>query len=281
MPKTNEAIFAQMRIKNTLVCCGLDPDPRKFPQEINNVPGSEEYKALCFLRSVVDLTAAHVCAYKPQKAFFDAYAGGHELLREVIAYIHDRSPGVPVIVDCKVGDTDNTMVTYVENIFGKLGADGIIVNPYMGDDVLDALKGYPEKAVVVLVKTSNRNGAIVQDVLLQDGRPFWRHILDLVVDRWNGNQNLIPVLSSTAGLDMSSIRPLMPDFMLVLLAGVGAQGGSFADVRHLLNTDGVGPFINSSRGVLYPPEHPDGWMVAINQGVIELKNLINDARRAL
>ena len=277
MPKVTDLLLARMLRANTLACCGLDPDIRKLPSQVLALTISDEEKVLRFLQRVIDVTAGHVCAYKAQKAFFDVFAGGHELLRAIIAYTHTYYPGIPVIVDCKVGDIGNTMAMYVENVLGLLEADGIIVNPYMGDDVFAPLAEHPDKAVVVLVKTSNPNGAIVQDVLLQNGQPFWRYVLDLLVNRWNSASNMVPVLSSTAGLDMVTLRPVIPDSMPILLAGVGAQGGSFADLRHLLNSAGVGPFINSSRGILYPSGEGD-WGAAIERAAIELKLLINGER---
>ena len=284
-------LLKRMRSHGTLLCVGLDPDYRKLPREVLETPGmiakiieyirgeKKEEKVLTFLRAVVDVTGPHVCAYKVQKAFFDLYPGGHHLLQEIIRYVHNTCPGVPVIVDCKIGDIDNTMAAYTENLFDLIQADGIVVNPYMGDDVIAPLMERTDKAIVVLVKTSNVSGGIVQDVLLQDGRPLWQYMLDLVVNRWNRADNMIPVLSSTVGLDMSKIRQQIPDTMPILLAGVGAQGGNYDDLRKLLNSQGDGVFINSSRGILYP-DSTLSWQLAIEAAAIATKNSINQARRA-
>ncbi len=131
---------------------------------------------------------------------------------------------------------------------------------------------------MVLVKTSNPSGGIVQEVALQNGQPFWRHILDLVVNRWNRNANMIPVLSATVGLNMAEIRSLIPDRMPILLAGVGAQGGKFADLRNLLNSEDVGVFVNSSRDILYPKSQQP-WRIAIEEAAVRLKEALNNERR--
>ena len=277
--KTNDQILERMKTHDTLLCCGLDPDLKKMPPEIIGRQTSDEDKVFEFLRGVVDVTASHVCAYKAQKAFFDVLAGGHDVLKKLIDYIHTSNPGIPVIVDCKIGDIENTMEAYIQNLFNSLHADGIVVNPYMGDDVLLPLVELADKAIVVLVKTSNPSSGVVQDVVLQNGQPLWRHILDLVVNRWNRNENMIPVLSSTVGLNMAEIRPLIPDEMPILLAGVGAQGGNYADLRNLLNYENVGVFVNSSRGILYPQSR-ELWLIAIEKATIELKESLNNERRA-
>lgn len=273
-----DQIFARMRANNTLLCAGLDPDRRKLPLEVLEKPGTDEEKVFEFLRGAIDATGPHVCAYKAQKAFFDLLPGGHDVLKETIRYAHRTQPGAPVIIDCKIGDIDNTMEAYIENLFGLIQADGIVVNPYMGDDVLAPLAELTEKAIVVLVKTSNISGGVVQDVTLDDGRTLWQHMLDLVVNRWNNNDNMIPVLSSTAGLDLTKIRPLVPDMTPVLLAGVGAQGGNYADLRYMLNSEGTGVFVNSSRGLLYP-KSSESWRVAIETAAIVTKDALNLARR--
>lgn len=232
-----------------------------------------------FLREVTERAGPHVCAFKAQKAFFDNLAGGHEILTQIVADIHRDQPAVPVFVDCKVGDIDNTMRAYSEFLFTRIGADGILVNPYMGDDVLRALSEYPDRAIIVLARTSNPGASIIQDARMQDGRPLWQYVLQLITDRWNSNGNLIPVISATAGLDMAATRKLIPETMPVLLAGVGAQGGDYASLRALLNKERSGVFVNSSRALLYPA-NPDAmpWQEAVLRSVITFKEELNMAR---
>jgi orotidine-5'-phosphate decarboxylase len=271
-------IFERMRSHNTLLCCGLDPDIRKIPIEIIEKYDSDEKRILEFLYNVIDITAEYVCVYKIQKAFFDILSNGHEALRKTINYIHLSHPGIPVIIDCKIGDIANTMSIYIENIFGLLQADGVVVNPYFGDDVIMPLAKLTNKATVVLVKTSNPSGDIVQNIVLQDGRLLWQNMLDLVVNRWNYNSNMIPILSSTIGPKAIDIRSLIPKNMPILLAGIGAQGGDYTTLRHLLNSDGLGVFVNSSRNILYPINKENSWQNAIKKAAIELKEALNKER---
>ncbi|TAK94119.1 orotidine-5'-phosphate decarboxylase, partial [Patescibacteria group bacterium] len=229
-------LLHQAMIKNdTLVCCGLDPDVSKIPAELREgVPAVAGIRN--FLRIVIDLTAPYVCAYKAQKAFFDIYPDGHNLLKETIQYVHEHHPYLPVFVDAKIGDVENSMEAYLRNIFGELGADGVVVNPYLGDDVLRPFERLPDKTAIVTVKTSNPDGAIVQDVILQDRRPLWRYMLDLVVNRWNASGNIVPVIASTADIDLREVRAAIPDNMPILFAGYGSQGGQAAHLRDLVDS---------------------------------------------
>lgn len=275
-----DSLMARMGTADTLVCCGLDPDVRRLPAEIMNDCATDAERVQRFLGEVISLAGPHVCAFKAQKAFFDAMDGGHEVLRNAVSQIHRDHPDVPVFVDCKVGDIDNTMDAYTRFILGELEADGILVNPYMGDEVLGAFDAYQDRAVVVLARTSNPGASIVQDVRLNDGRTLWEYVLELIVDRWNVHGNLIPVISSTADLDLVSVRRKVPSDMPILLAGVGAQGGDYSDLQTLLNGDDIGVFVNSSRGLLYPPNPQDRpWQEAIRHSIIDFKATLNSHRR--
>jgi len=266
--------------QNTLCCCGLDPDVSKFPLEILEKNCLDEEKAYLFISEVINATAPYVCAFKAQKAFFDLFAGGHNLLKEVIRYSHHMFPEIPVIVDCKIGDTENTMEAYLKNLFVNLEADGIVVNPYMGDDVLEPFASMPEKLAVVLVRTSNPGASIIQDMVTASGKSLWQVVLDHVVNRWNSASNMVPVISSTAQLDLSMIRSMMPDDMNILFAGVGEQGGDERGVRDLLNSESRGVFVNSSRGILYA-SHQNGqkWQDAVANAAMRLRDTLNGYRR--
>jgi len=270
-----EKLLNAMKRQDSLVCVGLDPDYEKLPTAIPTSWGTSETRVLKFLKEVVRITAPHVCCYKVQKAFFEGWEHGHRMLQATIGYVHSYYPGIPVFLDCKIGDIDNTMQAYLANVFDNLGADGVVLNPYMGDDVFALMAHYPDKAGVVLVKTSNPGAAVVQDYC-----DLWKHILKLTVDRWNGAKNLIPVITSTADIDLAEVRSMIPDQMPILFAGYGFQGGSSAELRMLLNSESIGVFVNSSRGILYSYEssQPD-WRQAIRLAVMKMKAQLNEQRR--
>jgi orotidine-5'-phosphate decarboxylase len=274
---TINVLWANM--KQTLACVGLDPDIRKFPNSVKLSHQRSEDAVYSFLCTVIDRTAKYVCAYKVQKAFFDLYSGGHDLLREVIHYIHANYPLLPVIVDCKIGDIENTMDAYIENIFGVLKADGVLANPYMGLDVVLPLMEMRDKAIVVLCKTSNQGGSIIQDVPLWNNQPLWQHVLKQVTTSWNRNGNMIPVVSSTAELNISYVRALIPSTMPILLAGVGSQGGNLDNLGVLLNRDRSGVFVNSSRGILYSYALDDAdWADKTELAVYQFTDALNAQR---
>lgn len=268
-----------MRVNDSLVCCGLDPDPSKIPKEITRRFRNDYLRLQMFLEEVIDLTASHVCAYKAQKAFFDTIENGHALLRWTIQHLLETHPEIPIFVDAKIGDVGHTMDAYVQLMFNDLQADGVLVNPLLGDDVFAPFQSLPNKVAIVTVKTSNPNAAIVQDVNLTDGRPLWKYLLELTVNRWNTAGNMIPVIASTADMDLSDVRKMIPDQMPVLFAGFGVQGGSAKHLRDVLNSEQRGVFVNSSRGILYPYDPSDlNWRSSIVNTVCSMKHTLNAER---
>lgn len=273
---TNEKIINKMISSDSLLCCGLDPDLSKIPKSILNLNLTDDKKVLFFLKNVVEETIDHVCAYKIQKAFFDLINNGRGALKEIIDYIRDIDPNMPVLLDCKIGDIDNTMNAYLKNVFDYLGSDGVVVNYYMGGDVLSGMKDYPNKSFIVLIKTSNPSSDMVQNILLENGDELWVYLLKMIVNDYNRSQ-IIPILSSNANFDVSKIREIIPQQMPILLAGVGAQGGSIDIIKGLLNKDKIGVFVNSSRDILYKNISHD-WRLDIRRSAIKLKELLNFER---
>ncbi len=63
-----EKLRAAWKKNDSLLCVGLDPDPKKFPEPVRGQPDG----IFEFCRAIVDATADLVCAFKPQIAYFAA-----------------------------------------------------------------------------------------------------------------------------------------------------------------------------------------------------------------
>lgn len=270
----------RMIAANTLVCVGLDPDVTKIPLSCIKSGDTSEDSIYSFLTQIIDITAPYACSFKLQKAFYDQFDSGHELLRKTVAYIHETQSEIPVFIDCKIGDTDNTMKAYMHLLFEDINADAVVINPYMGDDVLEPFIQDANKVGIILIQTSNPNAKVVQELCLSNGKKLWEQMLDLTITRWNKNRNLMIVLSSnTDTQDYIAIRKQIPQDMPILLAGIGAQGGNPDILKQLLNENKRGVFVNSSRGILYPYHRSnEQWKDAVLKSVIELKDTLNMMR---
>ena len=241
-----QSLRSRWRDAGTMLCVGLDPDPSRFPASL---AGSDD-ALFGFCRDIVDATAEFACAFKPQIAYFAAHLGGEDALRRLIAHIHDRHPGIPVVLDAKRGDIGSTAAQYVAEAFDRFGADAVTLTPYMGRDSADPFLQRADRGSIFLCHTSNPGARDFQELLI-DGQPLYQHIARTIAGDWNAHGNCALVVGATFPEELKVIRGLVGD-MPLLIPGVGAQGGDVdAVVRNGRSADGTGLMINSSRGILY------------------------------
>lgn len=240
------ALQAAWRQRDSLLCVGLDPDPARFPAQLQARPDA----ILAFCRAIVDATAELVCCFKPQIAYFAAHRA-EDQLEALIAHIHAAHPGTPVILDAKRGDIGSTAEQYALEAFERFGADAITVNPYMGRDSVEPYLAYPDKGVILLCRTSNPGGSDLQFLDVGGGERLFERVARLVAGEWNHNGNCALVVGATFPDEIARVRELTGE-MPLLVPGIGAQGGDVeATVRAGRTADGAGLMINSSRAILY------------------------------
>jgi orotidine-5'-phosphate decarboxylase len=254
MKFTDQLTLCQTR-NQSLLCVGLDPDPAKFPGKWRG----DASKIAEFCKVMVDATAQFACAFKPQIAYFHANRAEAQL-EEVIAYIHERAPGVPVVLDAKRGDIGATAEQYAREAFERYAADALTLSPFMGFDSIEPYLRYDGKGLFILCRTSNPGGSDLQ--FLNVNAPaapskVFEHIAGLVSGAWNQSGQLGMVVGATFPSEVARVRELAPDVPL-LIPGIGAQGGDLlATVRAGRDAHGRGMLINSSRAILYASSGTD------------------------
>jgi len=237
------------------VCVGLDPVPERLPAPFADYRTDPQALA-DFCIAIIEATAPHCCAYKPNLAFFEAHgSAGYAALEAVVAAIPDTHL---CLADAKRGDIGHTAQFYVRGLFDHLGADAITVSPYMGrDSVLPFLQA-PGRGVFVLTRTSNAGSADLQECLVdaQDDWPREPVYLRMArhIQQWNahpdtkGDAGL--VVGATAPEALAEIRDVCPALPF-LVPGVGAQGGDARAVVDAAVTKDGAILVNSSRSILY------------------------------
>ncbi|PWK88675.1 orotidine-5'-phosphate decarboxylase [Fulvimonas soli] len=267
----HDTLQRRWREHGTLVCVGLDPEPAKFPAHLRGRPDA----VFEFCAAVVDATADLVCAFKPQIAHFAALRA-EEPLERLIAHIHARHPGVPVILDAKRGDIGSTAQHYAAEAFERYRADAVTLNPYLGRDSAQPFLDRADKGVILLCRTSNPGGADFQ-ALDCGGVPLYLRVAETVARDWNANGNCALVAGATWPEELGQVRARAGDLPL-LVPGIGAQGGDVeAVLRHGLTADGGGLMISSSRAILYAGGGED-FAQAARAATIALRDAINRHR---
>jgi orotidine-5'-phosphate decarboxylase len=259
---------------DTMLCVGLDPNPARLPKTASGaaVPVYD------FCRDIIDATADTVCAFKPQFAYFAAMRE-LDALERLTAYIHERHPGIPVILDAKRGDIGSTARAYAVEAFEVYGADAVTLSPYMGFDTVEPYLEYEDKGVFLLCRTSNPGGADIE--MLQAGeRKVFEHVAANASERWNTNGEMGLVVGATFPGELAAVRRLAPKLPF-LVPGIGAQGGDInAAVRAGVTASGWGMVINSSRAVIYAGNGPD-FADAARAKAIETRDAIRAAQASL
>jgi orotidine-5'-phosphate decarboxylase len=258
---------------NSMLTVGLDPDPVRFPRELQDRPGA----IFEFCRGIIDATAPYACAFKPQIAYF-ASQGAEGQLEDVCAYLRESHPGLPIILDAKRGDIGSTAEHYAREAFDRYQADAVTVNPYMGTDTLEPYLARHDKGVIVLCRTSNPGGSDLQFIESSDGTPLYLHVATLAAERWNAHEQCALVVGATFPQEIAKVRARVGD-MPLLIPGIGAQGGDIqATVEAGTDSQGWGMMINSSRAILYA-SGAENWREAAGQAAMATRHAINAARR--
>lgn len=236
------------------VCVGIDPHPALLNAWglPNCVSGLREFSL-----GIVAEIGARATALKPQTAFFERFgSGGIAVLEETIAA--GKAAGALVIVDAKRGDIGSTMTAYADAYLGtnsSLAGDAVTLSPFLGFDSLQpaiTLASESDKGVFVLALTSNPHGASVQHAVIDATSVAGQMVA--AASEVNSQQTPLGhvgiVIGATVGeavhdlgIDLTSLNGP------ILVPGVGAQGGTMADVAAVLGPAAPYALINISRAI--------------------------------
>jgi orotidine-5'-phosphate decarboxylase len=274
-----DRLAAAVEQKGSQLVVGLDPVLDLLPLELRGDaqvgrPGAAEAVAR-FCCGIVDAVAPHVVAVKPQLAFFEVLGSdGIAAFERVAGYA--RAAGLLVIADGKRGDIGSTARAYADAYLEAADgreplADALTVNTYLGRDSLEPFVAACRRGgggLFCLVKTSNAGSIDVQDLALSDGRPLWQQVALLVQELGEeivgecGLSSVGAVIGATHPRAVSEARRLLPQAIL-LLPGVGAQGGTPADIARAFTSGPASALVNASRSVIYAfRDSDDDWRTA-------------------
>ncbi|HEX75418.1 MAG TPA: orotidine-5'-phosphate decarboxylase [Dehalococcoidia bacterium] len=256
-----DKLLKAARRNNSRLCIGLDPDPGLMP----------ETSFLEFNKAIVDATADLVCAYKPNLAFYEALGvDGFNLLQRTVEHIPAH---IPIIGDGKRGDIGNTAKAYTKALFITFGFDAATVNPYLGFDSVEPFTEYKDKGVFILCRTSNPGAMDFQSLVGDQGMPLYEAVARKAKE-WNVYGNIGLVVGATYPEELRCIRQLCPE-MLLLIPGIGAQGGDLASaVKYGVDARGEKAIIAVSRQILYASCEAD-FAEAARRSAQELRDKIN------
>ena len=241
--------------KKRFLCVGLDSDYRKIPTELQKLPVAEAI--FQFNRALIEATAEHCCAFKPNSAFYEGYGiPGIEALIKTANFIRENYPKHLLILDAKRADIGNTNQGYAQAAYEIFRAHAITVHPYLGREALLPFLEDRNHGVFVLCHTSNPGAAEFQELKI-NGTDLYKIVAAKVSQEWNQNQNCGLVMGATYPEQLAEVRKLAVDLPF-LIPGIGAQGGDLEQtVINGLNQSGNGIIINASRSIIYASSGQD------------------------
>jgi orotidine-5'-phosphate decarboxylase len=234
------------------LCVGLDPHSVLLSRWglDDDVAGLER-----FSRTVVDALGDLIAVVKPQSAFYERFGSpGIAVLESTIRHL--RSAGTLVLLDVKRGDIGSTAQAYADAYLdpsSPMYVDAITATPYLGFGTLRPMIDTALRhggGVFALALTSNPEGPALQHARTSDGRT----VAQLVIDEISQvNAGAYP-LGSVGAVIGATIGPTLHDFTSIngpiLAPGIGAQGGSLADLQRIFGADLSRVLPSASREVL-------------------------------
>ena len=231
---------------------------------------------LRFNCETIDVVWPFAISVKPQMSFYEVYGyWGVWAFEKTKEYA--KSKGLLVITDAKRGDGGDTAKSYANGHIGEVSfpilkdgeldfwsvpspirADAATVHAWIGDSCLEPFVAAAKKhgtGVFIVVKTSFTPDSRVEQTITQSGLPMWQ-VLAQMVDEWGqgtegkyGYRNVGVVMGATKPDDAPAMKKILPKAWK-LIPGYGAQGGGADGAVVVINEDGFGGVVNSSRAVI-------------------------------
>jgi orotidine-5'-phosphate decarboxylase len=256
------------------LCVGIDPHRELL---IDWGVGDDLDGLRRFTETVVEALAGSVAVLKPQMAFYERFgARGVGVLEEAVAEM--RATGALVLLDAKRGDIGSTMDAYAEYLRSDhpMQVDAMTISPYLGPESLRPAHRTAEDSgggLFVLARTSNPDAGTFQHATVGD-----RTVAQAVVDAVRGwNAGAASTWSGATGSFGVVVGATLTELDVdldglggpILAPGLGAQGGSPADLRRLFGRDrAVVPTV--SRGVLGAGADPAALRAAAERWAADL-----------
>ncbi len=213
-------------------------------------------------------------------AFYAGFGSeGLDALAKTNVYLQQSYPSIPRIADCKRSEMGESVTLVKQEIFDWLGFDCVMVTPWFGFDTVRDYLADPRYGVCVYVHDSNPTAAEFQDLECKDGRRVYEVVADRVAHVWNTNGNVFVEAGATYPAELKRVREIIGEDMVLLVAGVGPQGGAISSLTGLFGTDRKRLLVNSSRGIIFAGEGKKDYFGSVRQAAINLRDQLREISR--
>jgi len=269
-----ERLIKSIEKKASNVCVGLDSRYDLLPDFVKQ--GTSVSEAIfSFNKEVITSTSNCAAAYKSNIAFYAAFGHeGLEALRLTNQFLKENFPEIPRLADCKRSEMGQSVEMVKKEIFDWLLFDCVMVTPWFGFDTIKDYLDDDSKGVCVYAHDSNPSAPEIQAVKLENGLLLYEYLCQLITDKWNKNNNVFIEVGATYPEALKRSRKIVGEEMVILTAGVGAQGGKLIDLKGQFGKNGDRLLVNSSRGIIFAGEgetNPQKYFKEVKKAAVLLK----------
>lgn len=250
---------------------------------------------LTFLDGMIAVTGEMVCCYQIDPAFlYPAFGSDSEnVVKKLIAHIHNVAPLVPVIADINEAGARHTVERVGNQWFGEMGADAVTVCAYHGRFAFSPVLAKADKGVIVNCRTTDPESHEFQDGLVKDNsdpsRPLYWHVAWRASQHWNDNKNCALAIGAKHSHDLKEIRDVItqrnqPKAVPFFIYGISSNGRDYVEetvkesVKNGQDGNGTGFSIVTSRTVLYASQGSDCFTAA-KATALKINNAILSSRK--
>jgi len=292
MVSFRERWLAAVEDKNSVLCAGLDPAEFSMGRGKKGLPPGTNKRdwALRYVAAV----APYCAAVKPN---FQFWKGAEDVATLMEVSLLADHLGLVVIDDSKladIGDTNEAGIYFT----ARRGGHAVTIAPYAGNMAEAQIQGDNAGVGVItmclmsnpdyareknkLVAVDENDHYPSKDIVRVDDRPFVRQFMVNANEaRLHGLAGIVIGAPSEKNHltdeELAKARHYSGDQMLVLLPGVGAQGGEAAKIWKYYPSDGV--IVNVGRGLMFPngaTSAEDDWKAKAQ----EYQKILNEKRNA-
>lgn len=261
---------------HSLICLPLEFDKDNIPTNIVDDRYPAETCIYKFLKTIVDISADHVCAFTLSRALFDQCCQPQGLFEDIIRYIHSAYPNIPIFLDC-MGCLNRSTSKFLSFTLKRYQADGIFVNPHGNDEVLNAVSDLKDKVGVILVQSNSSCSFSSAQCLSVHEMKVEHRLLEKVIEKWGTSANLIPVVSAHSEKTYwSKFIGKIPARMPFMLLANQHQPICAEYVKSFCDLQGRGVCVCAVPEHIYVfDKSKQDWQESIKRSLVQFKDSIN------
>lgn len=224
--------------KNSILCVGLDPAIPK-QRETNTIPSEDRFS---FMKQIIEQVSPYASVIKINRQYIIGLKVSQ--IVELNKLIHSK--GMLSIIDHKLSDIGSTNASAIFWIKEE-GFDAFTYSPFAGN-IEEATKEAHRSGlgIIVLTLMSNKE-AIIQKSAKIGSKSLFVHIAE-ECKKYDSDACVIGATGNVTIENLQTIKEIIGDELLLLVPGVGAQGGN---AENIIDLFGNKLMINVGRAIIY------------------------------